>query len=102
VSKELFNAQVSIKINSALGPPAIQADSLALQALTYDHRDDVFEVAAARGGPRPPSVLRHLVDHPARIEVDSYTLLAPMTIAVDGQDGGRTVISIEREPEPAS
>jgi hypothetical protein len=26
-------------------------------------------------------------------------MLAPMTIAVDGRDGVRTVITIEREPE---
>jgi Family of unknown function (DUF5335) len=102
VSKELLNAQVSIEVTAALGPPAVQADSLSLQAVTYDSRKDVFEVAAARGGPPPTRVLRHLVDHPARIEVDSYTLLAPMTISVDGQDGGRTVITIEREPELAS
>ena len=101
VSKELLNAQVSIEFIAALGPPAVQAECLALQAVTYDSRQDVFEVAAARGGRRPPRVLRHLVDHPARIEVDSYTLLAPMTISVDGRDGGRTVITIEREPELA-
>jgi hypothetical protein len=77
-------------------------DGLALQAMTYDHRDDVFEVAGARGGARLPSVLRHMVNHPARIEVDSHTLLPPMTIAVDGQDGGRIVITIEREPELTS
>jgi hypothetical protein len=102
VSKELLNAQVSIEVIAALGPPAVRADRLALQAVTYDSREDVFEVAAARGGPRPPRVLRHMVDHPARIEVDSYTLLAPMTISVDGRDGGRTVITIQREPELAS
>jgi hypothetical protein len=102
VSKELLNAQVSIEFIAALGPPAVQAECLALQAVTYDSRQDVFEVAAARGGQRPPRVLRHLVDHPARIEVDSYTLLAPMTISVEGRDGGRTVITIEREPELAS
>jgi hypothetical protein len=57
----------------------------------------VFE-GRARGGTRLPRALRHLIDHPARIEVDSHTLLAPMTIAVDGQDGVRNVIKIEREP----
>jgi len=32
-------------------------------------------------------VLRHVVDHPARGAVDNHTMLAPMTIAVDGRDG---------------
>jgi Family of unknown function (DUF5335) len=99
VSKELLNAKVSIEIIAEPGPPLIEAEQMALQAIAYDRRDDVFEVAAAGGGSRAPSVLRHLVDHPERVIVDSHTLLAPMTIAVDGRDGVRTVIRIEREPE---
>jgi hypothetical protein len=99
VSKELVNAPVSIGIIATPGPPVAHAAHLALRALTYDRHDGVFEVAAARGGPHLPGMLRHMVDHPARIEVDSRTMLAPMTIAVDGQDGVRTVITIEREPE---
>jgi hypothetical protein len=99
VSKELLNAPVSIEVVAAPDTPIVEAERLALQTLTYDRREDVFEVAAARGGPRVPSVLRHLVDHPARIEVDSRTMLAPMTIAVDGVDGTRTLIMIGREPE---
>ncbi len=98
-SRELLNAQVSIEIIAAPGQPLVEAERLALQALTYDRRDDVFEVAAARGGPNLPSVLRHLVDHPERIVIDSWTMLAPMTIAVDGRDGVRTVVRIEREAE---
>ncbi len=98
-SKELLNAPVSIEIVAAPAPPMVEARHLALQALAYDRRDDVFEVAVARGGPRLPSVLRHMVDHPARVEVDNRTMLAPMTIAVEGRDGVLTVIRIEREPD---
>ena len=72
---------------------------LALHPLTYDRRNDVFEVAVARGGPHLPAVLRHLVDHPARVAVDNHTMLAPMTIAVDGRDGLRTTIRIEHDPD---
>lgn len=99
LSRELLNAPVSIEIDEASGSPAAEARHLALQLLTYDHRGDVFEVSAARDGSHLPAVLRHLVDHPQRVAVDSYTMLAPMTIAVDGRDGVRTVIKIEREAE---
>jgi hypothetical protein len=102
LSRELLNAPVSIEVIAAPGPPVVEAEHLALQALTYDRRDDVFEVAAARGGPHLPSVVRHMVDHPTRIEVDSQTMLAPVTIAVDGPDHVRTVIAIESEPEITS
>ena len=50
-------------------------------------------------GSHLPSVLRHLVDHPAGIAVDNHTLLAPLTIVVDGRDGERTVIAIQAEGE---
>ena len=60
--------------------------------------EDVFEVAVARNGPHQPCVLRHLVDRPARVAVDNNTMLAPMTIAVDGHDGIRTTIRIEDDP----
>jgi hypothetical protein len=64
---------VSIEVIVSPGPPEVEASPLALQALVYDRRDDLFEIAAARGGPHLPSVLRHLVDHPARIAVNSHT-----------------------------
>jgi hypothetical protein len=99
LSKELLNAPVSIEIATPQGPPAVEAKDLALQTLAYDRRSDVFEVAAARGGPRLPSTLRHLVDHPQRVLVDSELMLAPITIAVDGADGVRTLIEIQREAE---
>jgi hypothetical protein len=99
LSKELLNAPVSIEVIATPGPPVVEAAHLALLALSYDPRDDTFEVAAARGGPRVPSVLRHLVDHPEGVSVDSQTMLAPMTIAVDGPDDVRTVITIEYQPE---
>ena len=99
VSKELLHADVSIEIIEGAAPPMIEARKLALQAVAYDRRDDVFEVAVARGGPNLPSVLRHMVDHPERIVVDSWTLLAPMTILVDGRDGVRTVVKISAQPE---
>jgi hypothetical protein len=97
VSEDLRNRSISIEIIDSPSPPIVEAKGLALQFLTYDRRDDVFEVAAGRGGPDLPSVLRHLVDHPTRIEVDSLTSLAPTRIVVDARDGLRTVIRIAHE-----
>ena len=102
VSKELLHADVSIEIIEGAAPPMIEARKLALQAVAYDRRDDVFEVAVARGGPNLPSVLRHMVDHPERIVVDSWTLLAPMTIFVDGRDGVRRLEVDSGKARPAS
>jgi Family of unknown function (DUF5335) len=97
LSVDLRNQPISIEIVDTLRAPQLEATGLALQLLTYDRRDDVFEVAAARGGPHLPSVVRHMVDHPTRIEVDSATSLAPTVIVVDAIDGVRTIIRVLRE-----
>jgi hypothetical protein len=99
LGRELLHAPTSIEVGDLSGPASVEAKHLALHTLTYDRRNDVFEVAVARGGPHLPGVLRHLVDHPARVAVDNQTMLAPMTIAVDGCDGLRTTIRIEHDPD---
>jgi hypothetical protein len=99
LGRELLHAPTSIEVIEPSGPAIVEARHLALHALTYDRRDDVFEVAVAQGGPHLPSVLRHMVDHPARVAVDNHTMLAPMTISVDGRDGVRTMIRIEHDPD---
>ena len=97
VTGEMRNVAVVIEITEPDSGPAIEAHRMALQALVYDRHDDVFEVAAARGGPHLPAVLRHLVDHPTRIEVDSLAAFDPTLISVTAQDGARTVVRIVRE-----
>ena len=99
VSRELVNAPVSIEIIDASGAPHVEDGRLGLEAVAYDAYDDVFEIAAACDGSHRPTVLRHLVDRPTRIAVDSHTMLAPMTIAVDGEDGARSVVVIQRDDE---
>ena len=96
VSQELFNAEVAIEIIEAAGTKRPQLAGLALQALTYDRRDDVFEVAAARGTAHLPSVVRHVVDQPERIAIDGSNGIAPTLIAIDDRGGIRTLVRISR------
>jgi hypothetical protein len=97
LGRELRHAPTTIELVDPCGPTSVLARHLGLHALTYDRRDDVFEVAVARDGPHLPGVFRHLVDHPAQVVVDSDTMLAPMTIAVEGLDGLRTIVRIEHD-----
>jgi len=96
ITDELLNETVSIVVSDPASSPTVEASRLALQGLSYDQRNDVFEVAAARGGPHLPSVLRHFVDHPTRIAVDSRASLWPTLIEIDDVDGIRTTITIGR------
>ena len=97
VSRELLDSQVSIE----LGDGHRADGALAFRALTYDPLGDVIELSVARGGGTSPDLVRHVVPHPLRIAVDSHTMLAPMTIALDGADGRRTLVRFVREPESA-
>ena len=99
LSRELLYAPTTIEVVDRSGLASVEARHLALHALTYDRRDEIFEVAVAQGGPHLPAVLRHLVDHPARVAVDNDTMLAPMTISVDGSDGMCTTIRIDYDPD---
>ena len=97
LSKEFMNAPVSIEIVDVSGRPTIEVSHLDLHALSYDGRDDVFEVAVARRNGHVP-VSHHVVDKPERVTIDSWTMLAPMTITVYRRDGVRTLIRIEGDP----
>jgi Family of unknown function (DUF5335) len=94
---ELRNTPVVIKVTGPESGPGVEANRMALQALIYDRRDDVFEVSAAHGGPHLPATLRHLVDHPTRIEVDSLAAPIATMISVIAGDGVRTDVRIARE-----
>lgn len=97
VTLELRNHPVTVEVTDPGHPTGIEANRMALQALMYDRRDDVFEVSAARGGPHLPAVLRHLVDHPTRIEVNGPPAITPNVILVVDDAGVRTVVRIGTE-----
>lgn len=100
VTDELANVPVTVEVTEPEQSPAVEARRMALQALTYDTRADAFELTAATGGPHLPALLRHMVEHPARIEADSIespATLTPSVIVVVDQAGVRTVVQIAAE-----
>ena len=97
VTGELRNVAVVIEVAAPGKDTRVEARRMPLLALAYDQRDDVFEVAAANGGPHLPAVLRHMVDHPVRIEVDSPAADNPTMISVTAEDGARTTVRIVPE-----
>jgi hypothetical protein len=58
----------------------------------------VIEVAVARPRPGGEDVLRHLVDHPSRLLVDSQEGILPRAIAVDDGEGNRTLLQVVDQP----
>lgn len=74
------------------------AAGLVLQAMSYDPRADEFEVVAGRGTPRGPALVEHRVARPRHIWVDSRVGILPSAIAVDAEDGTRTLVRIATAP----
>jgi hypothetical protein len=99
-SRELVGAPVTIETAASPGQATRTGSGrMALYAISYDHCSDTFAVSAARNGEPLPTVRAHRVDHPARVVVDNSMLLAPITITVDGRDGARMQIRIDRGPD---
>ena len=77
-----------------------EVERLPLAYVAYDPKDDVVIVAVGGQSARYPVVLRHIVDDPQRIAVDPLGEGedAPVGIDVAGGDGGRTIVTIHRQP----
>ena len=72
-------------------------ERLPVQAISYDPRDDVLEVAVGGRGTRYPVVLRHFISSPTAISVEELEG-RPSAILVTDPDGVRTWIRLF-EPE---
>src|SRR5215472_7028011 len=68
-------------------------ERLPVQAISYDPRDDVLEVAVGGRGTRYPVVLRHFISSPTAISVEELEG-RPTAILVTDPDGVRTLIRL--------
>jgi uncharacterized protein DUF5335 len=68
-------------------------ERLPVQAISYDPRDDVLEVAVGGRGTRYPVVLRHFISNPTTISVEEREG-RPNAILVTDPGGVRTLIRL--------
>ena len=69
-------------------------ERLPAQAISYDPRDDVLEVAVGGRGTRYPVVLRHFISKPTAISVEESPEGTPNAILVTDPSGVRTLIRL--------
>ena len=69
-------------------------ERLPVQAISYDPRDDVLEVAVGGRGTRYPVVLRHFISNPTAISVEESPEGRPSAILVTDPGGVRTLIRL--------
>lgn len=69
-------------------------ERLPVQAIGYDPRDDVLEIAVGGRGTRYPVVLRHFVSKPTAISVEEPLEGRPSAILVTDASGLRTLVRL--------
>jgi hypothetical protein len=69
-------------------------ERLPVQAIGYDPKDDVVEVAVGGRGTRYPVVLRHFISSPTAISVEEAQEPRPSAILVTDAGGVRTLIRL--------
>jgi hypothetical protein len=70
-----------------------------LNALLYDERGDIIEIAVQAPTPGRIAVMRHLITSPVHVTTDAAIGLLPATVMV--QDAGGDVTRLRLEPSPA-
>jgi Family of unknown function (DUF5335) len=77
----------------------LDVQQLPLQAIGYDPRDNILEVAVGGRGVRYPVLLRHFISDPQTISIEESSSLRPTAILVTDASGVRTLIRLS---EPAA
>jgi Family of unknown function (DUF5335) len=69
-------------------------EQLPLQAISYDPKDNMLEVAVGGRGARHPVLLRHFISNPQTISVEESRPLRPTAILVTDAGGVQTLIRV--------
>jgi hypothetical protein len=76
----------------------LEAEKLPLAYLEYDRHDDAVSAAVGGRDGRYPVVLRHVIEHPAKIVVATTGPDDAPALEVTGADGVKTIITLHRQP----
>jgi Family of unknown function (DUF5335) len=85
---------VTIEVMSEQLGDQLDVERLPLQAIGYDPKDNVLEVAVGGRGVRYPILLRHFISSPQTVSVEESSPLSPRAILVTDASGVRTLIRL--------
>jgi hypothetical protein len=97
LSDDLSGDDVTIEVLTDEYGHQYEAEELPFDFLDYDDKDDAFIVAVGGRDRRYPA-LRHIINQPKRIVVDTLSPNQPWAIDVEAVDGSRTIITFQRPP----
>jgi hypothetical protein len=90
---------VTIEVMSEELGDQLAVERLPLQAIGYDPKDNVLEVAVGGRGVRHPVLSRHFISSPQTISIEGAGSLTPTAILVTDGSGVRTLIRLFEPPE---
>jgi uncharacterized protein DUF5335 len=85
---------VTIEVMSEALGDQLDVERLPLQAIGYDPKDNMVEIAVGGRGTRYPVLLRHFISSPQTISVEESGPLNPRAILVTDASGVRTLIRL--------
>lgn len=94
LTAERRGAPVLVVIDWEAEGEEVEAHDVLLESLDYDERGDAVSVIARRPSPSGFARLRHVVDRPVAVDVDSPAGIVPREVSIQGGDGARTIVTI--------
>jgi Family of unknown function (DUF5335) len=85
---------VTVEIMSEQLGDQLDVERLPLQAIGYDPKDNVLEVAVGGRGVRYPVLLRHFISDPQTVGIEEASPLTPTAILVTDASEVRTLIRL--------
>jgi hypothetical protein len=85
---------VTIEVMSEQLGDQLDVEQLPLQAINYDPKDNMLEVAVGGRGVRYPVLLRHFISDPQTISIEESGPRRPTAILVTDASGVRTLIRL--------
>jgi hypothetical protein len=90
---------VTVEVMSDELGDQLDVERLPLQAIGYDPKDNVLEVAVGGRGVRHPILSRHFISSPQTISIEGAGSFTPTAILVTDGSGVRTLIRLFEPPE---
>jgi len=100
LTKEHEGDYVTIELLDPTYGDQYEAERLPFAYITYDYRDDAVIVAVGGTTPRFPVVLRHIVSHPADVNVATGQGVDAAARVVD-TNGTTTLVTFFPPPAPS-
>jgi Family of unknown function (DUF5335) len=98
VTPVIEGKHVTIEVMDEQVGDQFDAERIPLEAISYDPKDDVLEVALGGRGTRFPVVLRHFISNPQTISVEEENSVTPTAVLVKDASGARTLIRLYEPP----